>query len=48
MPQVHSVRSDFIGFATAAFIACKHTVINAIAMISKPANANTHQLILIL
>ena len=44
----HSDRRLRVGFANAAFIAWKLTVINAIAMVSKPARANTHQLILIL
>ena len=44
----HSERRLLVGFANAAFIAWKLTVINAIAMVNKPAMANTHQLILIL
>ena len=44
----YSLRRFFTGFAIAAFIAWKLTVINAIAMVIKPAIANTHQLILVL
>jgi hypothetical protein len=44
----YSVRSDFTGFATAAFIAWKLTVINAINTVNTPAVLNIHQLIFIL
>ena len=39
----HSVRNDFTGFATAAFIAWKLTVINVIAMRPDPVTINIHQ-----
>jgi hypothetical protein len=39
----YSVRSDFTGFATAAFIAWKLTVNNAINMAIEPAAKNIHQ-----
>ena len=45
---LHSVRNDFTGFATAAFIDWKLTVINAIRTATKPADKNTHHLIFIL
>jgi len=38
----HSVRSDFTGFAIAAFIAWKLIVANAINTASNPANRNIH------
>ena len=44
----HSVRSDFTGFAIAAFIAWKLTVINAINKAVIPAKANTHHSITVL
>src|SRR4030095_6561640 len=42
----YSVRNDFTGFASAAFIAWKLTVANAIIIAINPAIANNHQLIL--
>ena len=44
-PPVYSVRKDFTGFATAAFIAWKLTVNNAISNARIPATKNIHQLI---
>lgn len=44
----HSVRNDFTGFATAALIALKHIVHNAIQIIVMPAITNTQALICIL
>ena len=44
----HSVRNDFTGFATAAFIAWKLIVNTAISIAIMPADKNIHQLILIL
>ena len=44
--QFYSVLKLFTGFAIAAFIAWKLTVINAINKARIPAIANTHQLIL--
>ena len=43
--HVYSALNDFTGFATAAFIAWKLTVNNAIAIAIMPAIANIHQLI---
>ena len=43
----YSVLKLFTGFAIAAFIAWKLTVINAINTATNPANTNTHQLILV-
>ena len=40
----YSVLNDFTGLATAALIAWKQTVNNAIQTASKPASANIHQL----
>ena len=42
---IHSVRNDFTGFAIAAFIAWKLTVINAISIVIIPAAKNIHPLI---
>ena len=41
---IHSVRKLFTGFAIAAFIAWKLTVINAINITNIPAEVNNHQL----
>ena len=43
----YSVLKLFTGLANAALIAWKLTVANAIITASKPATANTHQLILV-
>ena len=40
-PGFYSMRSDFTGFANAAFIACAPTVIKVMSMATIPANANT-------
>ena len=40
----YSVLKLFTGFAIAAFIAWKLTVINAINITNNPADANSHQL----
>src|SRR5437868_13221747 len=45
---VHSLLSDFTGFATEARIACKLTVNKAMSTATEPAITNIHQLILIL
>jgi hypothetical protein len=42
-PLAHSDRKLFTGFATAARIACTHTVNSAIAIAPTPAAPNTHQ-----
>jgi len=44
----YSVRNDFTGLATAAFIAWRPTVSKAIINTPTPAKANIHQLIFIL
>ena len=44
----YSVRSDFTGFATAAFIALMLTVINAIPNVISAANTKIHQLTFVL
>ena len=46
--ELHSVLKLFTGFAIAAFIDWKLTVISAIIIAVKPAKANTHYLICIL
>src|SRR5687767_7540713 len=46
--QFHSVRNDFTGLATAALMAWKLTVTNAMNSAAAPANTNTHQLTLTL
>jgi hypothetical protein len=43
-PIFYSVLKLFTGFATAAFIAWKLTVINAINITNTPPDANNHQL----
>ena len=45
---IYSVRNDFTGLATAAFIAWRPTVSKAIINTPTPAKANIHQLIFIL
>ncbi len=45
---LYSVLKLFTGFATAAFAACVHTVINAINIAINPGNKNIHHCIFIL
>ncbi|MBK9017806.1 MAG: hypothetical protein IPM82_29260 [Saprospiraceae bacterium] len=40
--HVYSLRNDFTGFASAAFMLWKLTVKNATTTAARPANANTH------
>ena len=47
IPFYHSVLKLFTGLTTAAFIAWKLTVINAINITNKAADANSHQLMVI-
>jgi len=44
--SIHSVRNDFIGFATAALMAWKLIVASAIIIAASPPAANNHQLML--
>ena len=46
--RFYSVLKLFTGFAIAAFIACRHTVSNAIKRAIAPAITNTHHVIEIL
>ena len=45
--RFYSILKLFTGFATAAFIDCKQTVINAIAIAINPGNASIHHSIFI-